>query len=233
MQQAQSLRILSIGDCNTSGLETFSVPSVLVDKLTQRGYHCALQNLGEAMNTSREGAAKAQALASPADLVLINFGLVDAWTTSIPWLYISYFPDNRLKRLSRKLLKSVKKRLRGPTARKLLSSGPVVPLHEFTNNIMVIIQHIRGQNPDATIVLWGTAPSSDEERNHRLVSYDLQLAEIAGQEGLFLDTKALLEPYGRQQTYQDAVHLSHTGCDLIADGILGLLPQTNLLTDAK
>ena len=34
------------------------------------------------MNTSREGITRARKLARPADIVLLNFGLVDAWITS-------------------------------------------------------------------------------------------------------------------------------------------------------
>src|SRR5690606_11690055 len=101
------------------------VPARLVKALSLTRSDWDLDNLGATMNTSREGVARLRACSRPADLLIINFGLVDAWVTSAPWLYVPYFPDNVIRKWSRKILKSVKRRLRSQAIRRLFGSGPV------------------------------------------------------------------------------------------------------------
>ena len=80
------LRLVAVGDCNTGGANGTAaddqVPARLADRLRAQGIECDVQNLGRTMSTTREGQARMSRDANAADLLLINFGLVDAWVTS-------------------------------------------------------------------------------------------------------------------------------------------------------
>jgi lysophospholipase L1-like esterase len=219
---SKPIKILAIGDCNTAGTKevsgTNTVPGQLAMLLEQKGYSCQIQNLGYTMSTSREGLARSKNEAATCDILLLNFGLVDAWVTSLPAIYISYYPDNPIKKLFRKLLKSLKKRLRGKTIRKYIPVGQVVQLDEFISNITSIIQHVKSRSPDSKILLWGTVPvDGDNDRNELLKTYDDALNNIARNTagGTFLNTASLLQGKSTQSLYLDTVHLSSEGCTFI------------------
>lgn len=183
-------------------------------------------NLGAAMNTSREGVTRSKTAPVNADLLLLSFGLVDAWITSIPSLYVSYYPDNPLKRQSRKLLKSLKKKLRGKFLRSIVPVGPVVHEAEFSKNVTNIIDTLRSANPKLQILIWGAAPTEDEDRNALLIKYDEILKGIAeNYDGLFLDTKRIITPYPRTDMFDDPVHLSEKACRLVANAMLPLAEE--------
>lgn len=224
----QNLKILAIGDCNTAGTTQVSgsdtVPGQFAKLLEQQGIACSIQNLGYTMSTSREGLSRSLHEAGNCDVLLLNFGLVDAWITSLPKIYISYYPDNPLKKIFRKLLKSLKKRLRGERIRKLIPVGHVVPVEEFSHNISHIINNVKQKSPGATIVLWGTVPvDGDEPRNTNLKIYDDILRHISmSKEGLFLDTAKLLEGKSTKSLYLDTVHLSIEGTAYIGKKLFEL-----------
>lgn len=219
------LNLVAIGDCNTSGQRPYvNVPQELANLLEAEGIICAMHNLGAAMNTSREGIAKAEDHTQPADMLLLNFGLVDAWITTVPVFYVSYYPDSQLKRRTRKLLKSLKKRLRHPLLKHLVPTGPVVREREFEQNIERIIAAFRKQNPNLKLLLWGAAPTDDAHRNLVLERYNVLLSKIAARNnGAYLDTQAVLAGTERSAMFDDAVHLSSTACARVAEAMLPLV----------
>jgi len=228
-----SLKVLAIGDCNTAGTAevsgSASVPGQFASLLERQGVQCSIQNLGYTMSTSREGLARSRHEAQECDVLLLNFGLVDAWVTSLPKIYISYYPDNPFKKFFRKLLKSLKKRLRGKLIRKLIPVGQVVPVEEFTRNITQIINNVKTKSPDATVILWGTVPvDGDEQRNAKLKIYDDLLKNIAtSNNALFLDTASLLEGQSTESLYLDTVHLSTEGATYIGTRLYELFIRRN------
>lgn len=231
--ESKNLRILAIGDCNTAGAketaDNLNVPQQFARLLDNHGFECSIQNLGYTMSTSREGLCRSNLEAEPCDILLLNFGLVDAWITSLPMLYISYYPDNPFKKFLRKMLKSLKKRLRGETTRKIIPVGHVVPLAEFRSNIETIISRVTALSANTTIILWGTVPvEGDEQRNKDLESYDQTLSDIAKSQGYFLDTAAILKGKSTRKLYQDAVHLSVEGSLFIAEQLLKVTPIEKL-----
>lgn len=217
------IRLLAVGDCNTGGVRGAPVEDRVAEQLAARlakdGFSCEVQNLGYTMNTSREGLARMRRQGRPADLLLVNFGLVDAWVTSLPRLYLSYYPDNAAKRLTRKLLKSVKRRLRGPLARRLVPCGEVVPLDEFEGNIRSIVDCARERAPAVQTVLWGTVPvQGDEARNRNIVPYNERLAAIAAQapRTWYLDPGPLIADLTPGAAYHDHVHITRAAAGRIA-----------------
>lgn len=221
------LRLLAIGDCNSSGkTPDANVPEELVKRLEADGIRCSLQNLGAAMNSSREGLAKAKAHSSPADILLLSFGLVDAWVTSIPMFYISYYPDNKLKRRTRKILKSLKKRLRHPRLTRWIPTGAVVRKKEFQENLEQTIQVLRQRNPQLKVVIWGAAPTDDDKRNRLLNEYNDILRKVAkADNGLYLDTTQSIAASPRDEMFDDAVHLSKPACEHVALALEPLIKQ--------
>jgi len=217
-----SLKLVAIGDCNTSGqFNHTNVPTALQALLEKEGIGCSLSNLGAAMNTSREGVAKAHDHTLKADMLLLSFGLVDAWVTTIPMFYVSYYPDSKLKRRTRKLLKSLKKRLRHPLLKQCVPTGPVVKKKEFEQNIERIIAIFRERNPNTSVVLWGAAPTDDDHRNALLRDYNAALSSVAVRNGGgYLDTERVLTNTERSLMFDDAVHLSSQACDKIAEALL-------------
>lgn len=223
------IRILALGDCNTSGAKStaysHNLPQSVCKLLSKNGVQCELQNLGYTMSTSREGVMRAKIQAKPADILLLNFGLVDAWVTSIPAIYISYYPNNKLKSLARKLLKSIKKRLQHPRIRKICPRGHVVNRDEFERNLATIIEEVKTVSPKVRLIMWGCPPTyNDLERNHHLAEYDKIMKGISDDfEGRFINTREILKEYLIEETYQDNVHLSLKGCDVIAAEIVTLI----------
>lgn len=216
------LRVLAVGDCNTCGIVVPAIGNTILDKLCLRleklGYQTVGQNLGYGMATSREGVERIRREAKPADLVLINFGLVDTWITSIPQIYVPYYPDSVLRKRVRKLLKFIKRRLRSPWLRKFIPLGPVVPLEEYRRNMQQMITLARSKNPAATILLWGSPPvQHDPSRNDNLRRYDCVLKEIAVQSGvIFLSTFEIVESLESAEAYLDEVHLNEAATEGIA-----------------
>lgn len=226
-RDCDTLRILAIGDCNTCGIGGHNVPDFLTQLLRDhRNQEMSTNNLGAAMYTTREGVEIAQQIGEDAELLLLSFGLVDAWITSVPNLYVGYFPDNPVKRQGRKLLKSLKKKLRGKALRKVIPVGPVVEEEEFVNNLTRIIDTLRAHNPDLRILLWGSAPTLDDERNVILEQYDEILRQTAARyNGRYLDTKQVVAPHPRDQMFNDPVHLSEKACLLVAKAMLPLTEE--------
>lgn len=217
-----SIELVAIGDCNTSGTDNYNVPVSLARLISEStNIKCNLQNLGDAMNTSREGLLKASHLTHHPDIALLSFGLVDAWTTTIPSIYISYYPDSYYKRRSRKLLKSIKKKLRSPVFRKYLPTGVVVSEHEFQRNIEKIISTLKIKNPNIKLLFWGAPPVEDEPRNTHLVSYNKILRDSAKKhKGEYINTREIVCQLSRNEMFDDPVHLSQKACNHIAQSML-------------
>ncbi|QDU37250.1 hypothetical protein Mal4_15600 [Maioricimonas rarisocia] len=215
-------RIVAIGDCNTSGTGRPTpencVPSRLARLLADAGQPCSVQNLGYRMSTTREGLVRTQRDAEPGDLVLINFGLVDAWITSIPRVYVPYYPDNFLRKQSRKLLKWTKRRLRSPLARRFVPIGTVVPQEEYVRNLRQIVEIARAWPTEPTVLLWGTALTvGNPERSASIRQYNDRMQELAGELDVpYVDTPALMSGLDAAEAYQDRTHLEAPAIERVA-----------------
>lgn len=214
--------MLAVGDCNTWGITNPPIGNTILDKFCRHleadGCLTSSQNLGYGMATSREGVPLVRRKAKPADVVLINFGLVDTWVTSIPKIYIPYYPDSFLRKRLRKLLKFVKRRLRSPWLRRFVPAGHVVPIEEYAENIRAMISLVRTQKPDAAVLLWGSPPvQNDPARNANLEHYNKRLDRIAREtDSLFISTANLVNKLSSDDAYLDAVHLNESATEAIA-----------------
>ena len=82
------MNLYAVGDCNTGGADALpkgdSLPDQLAAMLESSGVRVNVVNLGHTMTTSREGVLKVKAEVQEPDIVLLNYGLADAWITAIP-----------------------------------------------------------------------------------------------------------------------------------------------------
>lgn len=224
LQTQSEIRLIALGDCNTSGIKQSSVPSIVQQLLNQllrsENKTCRLSNFGEAMRTSREGLSISKNLTQPFDIAVINYGLVDAWITTIPKVYIQYYPDNRVKRIFRKALKSLKKKLKKSYYKSFFKTGPVVSVGEYKQNINKVMSTLHQKNPNILFVLWGTVPVKDEPRNSNLLVYNKALKEqLEKFDGHYIDTQEIISKEPREEMFHDAVHLSGKAQRMIANHI--------------
>ena len=219
---SDTLRVLAVGDCNTCGITIPPAGNTILDKfcrhLEDNGLGTTCQNLGYGMATTREGVERMRRDAQAAHIVLINFGLVDTWVTSIPKWYVPYYPETPFRKRLRKLLKSVKRRLRSPWLSPLVPTGHVVEIDEYTENIREMIAIARANYPRVHILLWGSPPvQHDPVRNENLSRYNRRLEGLAAEhKASYVSTAPLIGSLTAQQAYVDAVHLSEASTAAIA-----------------
>lgn len=217
-----TLRVLAVGDCNTCGITVPPAGNTILDKFCRQleddGLETASQNLGYGMATTREGVERMRRDAQGADIVLINFGLVDTWITSIPKFYVPYYPETPLRKRFRKLLKSVKRRLRSPWLSAVVPTGRVVAIDEYTDNIREMIAIARAKNPRVHILLWGSPPvQHDPVRNENLRRYNRRLEGLAAETNAsYVSTAPLVSSLTAHQAYVDEVHLNEASTTAIA-----------------
>ena len=232
-----ALRVVAFGDCNTNTIdeEQGTVPGALKEVISTNGGESTLDNLGFGMSTCREGLWAAQHYDKVADVQLINYGLVDAWETTIPAFYIPYINETRAKRFVRKLLKLTKRRLRAAWLRSIVPTGPVVGPTEFVRNITEMTRLFRRLNPAGEVVIWSTPLTIAEyTRNENIKRYNDLLEQLADREKLvFIDSNATLEKkLLLEEWHIDHVHLSQRAACLIAQNICRQLENRGVLNPA-
>lgn len=215
----KSKNLLMIGDCNTFPEDLLPVKEQLGAQIQKRlaklsGTNINVTNLAKGMATTREGLARLKDSSVIPDYVVINFGLVDSWITTIPKLYISYYPPSIWRKYPLKWLKMLKKRLR--YIKKIIPQGNVVPKQEYINNITRMIEICRTRNPQVKIVIWTTTYTTDDEnRNTEIKKYNTYLKEISKREDCnFLDSTKLID-HKKKDYYLDSIHLSYKGIQKI------------------
>lgn len=222
--------MLAIGDCNTMPDALMPQSEYLVEQvatyLREAGENITLVNQGQPMGTTREGLAIFHDRPIAAQYALINYGLVDAWITSFPQVYMSYYPKRLWRKYPLKLLKSLKKRLR--KYHNYIPTGNVVGEQEYVSNLRKLIEGCHALNPNVIIMLW-TIPfcASNETRNVEIMRYNTHIQTVAKELNCLLcDTNSLISNTNPAH-YLDEVHLSP-----IAAKILGAAIGTLLLNHA-
>lgn len=218
------LRLIALGDCNTnsSDLNQGTLPAGVAEAFRDRNLNLAVTNLGAGMTTSREGLKYMHDRGHAADFAILNFGLVDCWTTTIPGAYIPYFyPESKTRKLSRKVLKSVKRYFRMWPFKNFVPMGYVIKPAEYQKNIRAMIAKLRQWNPQISIYLWGTVPVvGNAKRNESIAEYNTLLLQIAQQESVtYIDSTNALSGLPAAETFVDDVHLSPKAARLIGEQI--------------
>ncbi len=204
--------LTAMGDCNTLGaklLEGNSYPERIANRLGAE-----VTNLGHTMATTREGLHLLRDFSGQTDCLLIQFGLVDSYTTFKYSPYVLYYPDTVLRRPLRSLAKTLKKTCRRLGLSTLLGEKNVVSVEEYEMNIrqMVEMSHAK------IIFLLETVPHKEAWRNINIRRYNGVLEKISREDNRCLKIELYdIFSSGFASYYQDSTHCSDAGYDCIAD----------------
>jgi len=218
----EPLLVLGVGDSQTCGLKDPPIGDTVLDRfchcLEVAGVATKQLNLGESGATSREGVRMLQSWQEPADVVFINFGMVDSSITSLPNVYLSTEPDHFIRGLARKSLHLLKHQISATHLQRIMPTGAVVPMAEYRQNVEQMIAVARRRNPAVWVVLWGSpCVLEDDQHNEQLLRYNELLHEIAlGTESYYFPTQPVVESLGNV-AYQDNQHLSGAATHAIAE----------------
>ncbi|MCR9199453.1 MAG: SGNH/GDSL hydrolase family protein [Planctomycetaceae bacterium] len=217
---SRALRFVALGDCNThtGDPRQGTIPRGLVRALGLQGIATDLSNLGGGMETCREGLSRLENTPVTADIATINYGLVDAWSTCVPGLYVPYYPDSFVRKRLRKALKFTKRRLLTSGLRRWLPSGAVVPETEFREKIGRMIAVLRERHAAVQIYVWGTVlVANHPQRNHLLLEYNDHLQHVAENENVvFVDSESAVADLPIHERTLDGVHLTPAAAERIA-----------------
>lgn len=214
------MNILALGDCNTQGdihFKNNSFPEKFAKKI-----NATVKNCGYTMSTTREMKYFAKKYLKNANIVLIQYGLVDSWKTFKYAPYVLYYPDNFLRKIARKFTKKYKKTARKCGLNKTLGESSVVPLEQYKTNIENLISN----NKDKKFILIDTVPNKDFSRNDEIKKYNKALKEIAQS---YENTQhlELFEIFinNMDKYYLDETHINGDGYDTITERLLELFEK--------
>lgn len=206
--------ILAVGDCNTLGIGN-NLGNSYPERLGKR-FGCNVTNCGYTMSTTREGVALLRDhLHHDHQLVLIQFGLVDAYVTCSFWPYVPYYPDWPGRKIYRNIVKKLNKISTRMKLRALLGTDNVVPIQEYQANIESMIR-LCGKRD---VVVIETVPHHEQWRNEHIQRYNAALEELAERyECLFIKTYSLFNAK-LDDLYQDSTHANAAGYECITEQI--------------
>jgi lysophospholipase L1-like esterase len=210
-------QILALGDCNTSGDIKFK-DHAYVERFA-KSLDKTFINAGYTMATTREMYYLFQEFyTNDTEIVLIQYGLVDSWKTFKYSPYVLYYPDNKLRKIFRKIIKKYKKLARKWGLNDRFGSKNVVSLQEYRVNIENLIHRVGSQ-----VILIDTIPNKDLSRNDEIQKYNLVLDELSKIHSncykldIYDDFLNNFEEY-----YLDNTHMNDVGYDFVTDKLLDL-----------
>jgi len=211
------MNILALGDCNTLGDEYYSNNSF--PERFAKHINASVRNCGYTMSTTREMLYFANENIENADMVLIQYGLVDSWRTFKYAPYILYYPDSIKRKIARKIIKKYKKIARNLGLNEIFGSENVVPIEEYKRNLESIIS----QHQNKTIILIDTVPNKDLSRNDEILRYNSILDELNGKYTNLHHLK-LYDLFIAQLNYyySDNTHINNSGYELITKELVKL-----------
>ena len=205
--------ILSFGDCNMLGVKEYYKNSYVERFAKKLSKSC--NNLGYTMATTREMIYLFHNYnEDEVEVILIQYGLVDSWKTFKYAPYVLYYPDNKFRKIYRKIIKKYKKIAKSLKLNDILGTQNVVPLNEYKDNIENIIKNAE----DKIIILIDTVPNHQLDRNSEIMKYNIVLSELSKKYSncykldiydIFLEH---LNDY-----YLDQTHINDKGYSIISD----------------
>ncbi len=156
------------------------------------------------------------------EIVLIQYGLVDSWKTFKYAPYVLYYPDNKIRKMFRKIVKKYKKIAKSIGFNTLLGVSNVVDLVAYRNNLKSVIQ----QSQDCTILLISTIPNLDTSRNSEIVRYNEVLAQLSEQYEHVYYVEVYEDFLNHPDYYLDKTHMNETGYEIITQKILAVYDQS-------
>jgi len=212
--------ILALGDCNTLGIQDFkgnSYPELFSKKLNK-----TVANCGFTMSTTNEMQYFFHDFKDDeTEIILIQYGLVDSWKTFKYAPYVLYYPDNKIRKIFRKIVKKYKKTAKKIGLNKLLGVSNVVTLKEYKRNLELVIQ----QAQDCTIFLIDTIPNLDISRNSEIMRYNQVLRQLSEQYTYVYYVEVYSDFVNKPDYYLDNTHMNKAGYEIITQKILSVYCQ--------
>ena len=207
--------ILALGDCNTLGVKYLkgnAYPEMFASALGK-----TVKNCGFTMSTTHEMLYFLKDFKEQEkEIILIQYGLVDSWKTFKYAPYVLYYPDNKIRKIFRKIVKKYKKIAKKIGLNKLLGVSNVVALDEYENNIKTVLHKMR----KSTVFLIDTIPNLEISRNSEIVRYNHVLSRLSKQ----YDHVHYVEMYDdfldRSEYYLDNTHMNEKGYKRITQKLL-------------
>ena len=206
--------ILSLGDCNMLGVKDCYKNSY-VEKFSKK-FSKSYKNLGYTMATTREMMYFFQDNYNDneVEIILIQYGLVDSWKTFKYAPYVLYYPDNKFRKIYRKIVKKYKKIAKSLKLNDIFGTQNVVPLDEYKNNIETVVK----KSKNTIIILIDTLPNHQLYRNVEIEKYNQALNELVEQ----YDNCYKLNIYeiflnNMNSLYLDDTHINDLGYDIITE----------------
>ncbi|MFW2365269.1 MAG: SGNH/GDSL hydrolase family protein [Desulforhopalus sp.] len=208
-------KIVAVGDCNTLGIKEMRgncFPERLGEMLG-----ADVLNLGHTMATTREGFNILQDNLGDVDCLLIQYGLADCYRTFTYAPYVLYYPDNLLRKISRRLVKKYKKLCRKNGLNNRLGETNTVPPYEFETNLRKMIALSSAKD----IVIVDILPNKRLRLNEDVIAYNAIIGRVCAdfdhckKVDLYDDFINNFDSY-----YMDETHSNAEGHDRIAQRIL-------------
>ncbi len=212
--------IVALGDCNTLGVKENlhnSYPEKVAEKL-----HKSLKNCGYTMSTTREMQYFYNDFYTEGtEIILLQYGLVDSWKTFKYAPYVLYYPENKIRKIFRKIVKKYKKIAKKIGLNKILGVSNVVSLEEYKSNIESLIPKSQG----CTIFLIDTIPNLDISRNSEIMRYNQVLFQLSEQYNNVHYIEVYNDFLNKPDYYLDTTHMNEMGYEVITKKILSVYYQ--------
>jgi lysophospholipase L1-like esterase len=208
--------ILAVGDCVALG--TADCLGNSYPERIGRALDTQVSNRSKGMCTSREGKALLRDnLTNEFDCVILQFGLVDAYTTFKYAPYIPYYPDSMFRKTIRNIVKKFKKLCRKYGLHERFGEDNVISEAEYRANF----QHLIRLCENRLVIIPETIPHLDTFRNPHIKRYNKALEDIA-LENEHCCFVRLFDNFLSSQSlfYLDKGHPNNTGYTHITDEVL-------------
>jgi lysophospholipase L1-like esterase len=215
------MNYVALGDCVTLGAP-LEKGNAYPERVAQAmGWQ--VTNYGHTMSTTREGLEyfkKPEVQA--AEILSIQYGIVDSWQTFNGAPFVLYYPDTKWRKFLRKIVKKIKKYGRKFNFHGLFGTRNVVPVEEYIANIQYMITHSQAKY----VLLPEIYPNQDLTREPRILAYNQALAQLHDGKRVFVIKHFdLLKAHLNTDYYDDPTHLSGIGHQAVADHLLAELKK--------
>lgn len=204
---------LALGDCNTLGIKECRNNSY-VEKFGKKVKTNVL-NCGYTMSTTNEGVNFFKKnYTNKCSYISIQYGLVDSWRTFKFSPYVLYYPDNILRKFSRKIIKKYKKICKKIGLNKIIGTKNVISKELYKQNLEMILQN----SQKSIVFLIETVPNKDTSRNKSIEEYNKLLKELS----LNYSNCVYIEVYdyflaNQDKLYLDDTHINNLGYEYISN----------------
>ena len=221
MRSTLMSKILALGDCNTLGTQ-YLIGNAYPERFA-KALNKNVDNCGFTMSTTNEMLHFFQDFKDKkTEIILIQYGLVDSWKTFKYAPYVLYYPDNKRRKIFRKIVKKYKKIAKRIGLNKLLGVSNVVDLEVYRNNMESVIQ----KSKDCTIFLISTIPNLDTSRNSEIVRYNEVLSQLSEQYTYVYYVEVYNDFLNHPEYYLDNTHMNEAGYEIITQKILSVYYQS-------